>query len=521
MYKRQGRTLWRLVGGLIRLAIELGFHHDPTTQFSPVTNQPIFTEEESQLRIRLWGIIMIHDRGTSILLGRPLGIAASDSNTPHPSRPKNARFTEFSEHFELSLPVADFQADIVNSLYAPTRQAGDTIMRNATRIIKSMVEFRRRLPDRYKHYFDGTDDWAVEKRTKLVQDITEDEGLTLLKIGIARILMLRALFSSKELSYPQKHKALVDGTNDSYLSRAKNLQPFFFLYIAIITSHNVIIAHSQLIRFPNIAFFTSPIPLHISAMVILYGHISGVECLPAHIALEDVWLALDMLPRFRWRWERKDVNGGHPLIAKLVEHIMGVSLHTISPVAIPILLSEPEWDEQMLAQSPVPSHNSTPGTSSKSLIYTSTTTTGPVYGPHQRSLNGTSGDLNPPGKHLAEVPTTLFYPFFPEAQASAITAAGSTASGTTTSGSGEPQDYSLILRVAAAAQEGISGQPQASYMSEERDVSHNVAQDVVWANVVCSVDNFFVRGLSTNCGLLISLLRGISQPITPSRRSLD
>lgn len=202
---------------MVRLGIELGFHHDPTTQFSPLTNQPIFTEEESQLRIRLWAIILIHDRGTSILLGRPLAISPSDSNTPHPSRPKNVRFAEFSEHFELSLPVADFQADIVNSLYAPTRQAGDTIMRNATRIIKSMVEFRRRMPERYKYYFDGTDDWPVEKRTKLVQDISEDEGLTLLKIGIARILMLRALFSSKELSYPQKHKALVDGMDYLYL----------------------------------------------------------------------------------------------------------------------------------------------------------------------------------------------------------------------------------------------------------------------------------------------------------------
>ena len=221
-------------------------------------------------------------------------------------------------------------------------------------------------------------------------------------------------------------------------------------------------------------------------MVILYGHISGVECLPPHIALEDVWLALDMLPRFRWRWERKDVNGGHPLIAKLVEHIMGVSLHAITPAAIPILLSEPEWDEQMSVQSPVPSHNSTPGSSSKPLKYASTTTTGPVYSPHQRSLNGASG-ANPPGKHLADVPTTLFYPFFPEAQASAITTASSSAS---TSVSGQPQDYSQILRVAAAAQEGLGEQPQESYMSEERDVSHNVAQDVVWVNVVCSVDKF-------------------------------
>jgi len=393
------------------------------------------------------------------------------------------------------MPVADFQADIVNSLYAPTRQAGDTIMRNATRIIKSMVEFRRRLPERYKYYFDGTDDWLVEKRTKLVQDISEDEGLTLLKIGIARILMLRALFSSKELSYPQKHKALVDGT-DKYLSMSCRKYLFVcFRFSAIIASHNVIIVHSQLIRFPDIAFFTSPIPLHISAMVILYGHISGVECLPAHIALEDVWLALDMLPRFRWRWERKDANGGHPLIAKLVEHIMGVSLHTITPAAIPILLSEPEWDEQM---SPVlKSQHNTPVMSSTPLTYTPTTTTGPVYNPHQRSLNGASGALNrsnssgttPPGKHLADVPTTLFYPFFPEARVSAITTApvaGSNASGTTASGSGQPPDYSQLLRVAAAAQESFGARP--SHMSEERDVSHNVpAQDVVWINVVCAV----------------------------------
>ena len=230
-------------------------------------------------------------------------------------------------------------------------------------------------------------------------------------------------------------------------------------------------------------------------MVILYGHISGVECLPAHIALEDVWLALDMLPRFRWRWERKDVNGCHPLIAKLVEHIMGVSLHTITPAAIPILLSETQWDEQMSVQSPVlKSQNNTPVISSTPLTYTPTTTTGPVYSPHQRSLNGTSGALNPPGKHLADVPTTLFYPFFPEAQASAITAADASASanGNTASGSGQSQDYSQILRVAAAAQESLGGEPQESYMSEERDVSHNVpAQDVVWVNVVCSVYNSF------------------------------
>ncbi|KAJ7052505.1 fungal-specific transcription factor domain-containing protein [Mycena amicta] len=224
--ERQGRTLWRLVGSLVRLSVELGLHHDPTTQVN-ASKQRVFTEEESLLRIHLWGIILIHDRGTSILLGRPLGIAPSDSNTPRPSRAKG--HNGFSEHFELSHAVAEIQADIINSLYSPTRQKGDALMRNATRVLKSMSEFRRSLPERYQNYFGGTEDWTMEQKTKLVREIKEDEGLTLLKIGIARLLLLRALFSSTELHYEHRHKALID---------------------AIVTAHNVIIFHSQLIRFP-------------------------------------------------------------------------------------------------------------------------------------------------------------------------------------------------------------------------------------------------------------------------------
>lgn len=184
---------------MVRLAIELGLNHDPTTQ-------TIFDEAECQLRIRLWGIVLVHDRGTSLLLGRPLAIAPNDTNTPY-----SVRRPDISEHFLLSHPVAEIQADIINSLYSPHGQSGDAIMRHATRIVKSMVEFRRRLPERYKWYFGGTADFSLEEKTKLVQGITDDEGLTLLKIGIARILLLRALFSNKDLDYTQRHKALLDG----------------------------------------------------------------------------------------------------------------------------------------------------------------------------------------------------------------------------------------------------------------------------------------------------------------------
>lgn len=207
--QRQGRTLWRLVGSMVRLAIELGLHHDPhvpPTEESP--DNVVFSDAECQLRIRLWAIVLVHDRGTSILLGRPLAIAPSDSNTPRPSRGKG---NEISEHFILSAPIAEIQADIINSLYAPTRQSADSIIRHAVRIIKSMNEFRRQLPDNYQRYFNGTDDWALEDRKALVQDITEDQGLTILKIGITRILLLRALFSSKELPFHSRLRALIDG----------------------------------------------------------------------------------------------------------------------------------------------------------------------------------------------------------------------------------------------------------------------------------------------------------------------
>jgi hypothetical protein len=154
---------------------------------------------------------MIHDRGTSLLLGRPLAIAPSDSNAPRPFRSKPGQENDLSEHFLFSSDLAEIQADIINSLYAPTRQNGDTMLRHTSRIMKSMTEFRRRLPESYNFYFRGTEDWPLEKRVELVQEITENQGLTLLKFGISRMLLLRVLFNTKDLPYQQWYKALVDG----------------------------------------------------------------------------------------------------------------------------------------------------------------------------------------------------------------------------------------------------------------------------------------------------------------------
>ncbi|KAG6900586.1 hypothetical protein C0993_008304 [Termitomyces sp. T159_Od127] len=477
--QRQGRSLWRLVGSLVRLSIELGLHHDPTTQMHPVPPQApgtvppppsrIFTEEECQLRIRLWGIVLVHDRGTSILLGRPLAISPSDSSTPHPTRPKDWRGEtyDFSEHFEFSMPVADIQADVINSLYAPRkRQSADVIMENATRIINRMSEFRKGLPEKYSYYFSGTDEWPLERRNQLVQEITEDEGLTLLKVGIARILLLRALFNSKELSYAQRHKALVD---------------------AIVTSHNMIIIHNQLIRFPDIAFFVSPIPLHIAAMVILYGHMSKCDTLTRSTALEDVWLALDMLPRFRWRWERKDLNGGHPLIAKLAERVMEVDLASVSPSTHPALLSEPKWEEETTvvpkSQQTTPNLAPAPYASSANgapVLYGSRIN-GSGNGSGNGNGNTSSGGSTPPNGQLVEVPNQLFYPFYPETSATFQVPAPNAV------GAGQHRDYSQLLAAAAQGQAGSYGceGSQDAFMSEERDPGQVAGQQgMIWMDAV-------------------------------------
>ncbi len=173
--------------------------------------------------------------------------------------------------------------------------------------------------------------------------------------------------------------------------------------------------HNQLIRFPDIAFFVSPIPLHIAAMVILYGHMSRCDRIPRQIALEDVWMALDMLPSFRWRWEHKDVNSGHPLIAKLAEKVLDVNLHQVAPTSAPMLLSEQDWEsEHILSPKPHPSGQS-PTTPKMGPAQYSVPS---PYGPHppmqiKGSPNSHSnGDGNGATPKMPEVPPFYFYPFY-------------------------------------------------------------------------------------------------------------
>ena len=137
-------------------------------------------------------------------------------------------------------------------------------------------------------------------------------------------------------------------------------------------------------------------------MVILFGQMSQCDRIPREVAIGDIWTALSMLPRFRWRWERKDLNGGHPLIEKLTEKVPNINLREIRSTGTPLLIPEDEWE----ASSP---------TSRKSL---SPALGGTTQSPrHPRaSFSGSSYAMpnDPRNKQLAAVPPDWFWPIDPE-----------------------------------------------------------------------------------------------------------
>jgi len=185
----------------VRLAVELGLHHDPTLQ------KDTFTPEECTLRINLWHSVMIHDRGTSVLLGRPVAIGEDNFNTPQPDLVPGV----VSRHFVDSVPLNSIAADIVNSLYRPDVQSPDNVIREAKRILISMSTWRKKLPQEYAPYFHGTVGWPEDEKQRLRNELTTEKGLTFLKYTIQRLLLLRAIFNNNEIRYDVRIKALDDG----------------------------------------------------------------------------------------------------------------------------------------------------------------------------------------------------------------------------------------------------------------------------------------------------------------------
>ena len=241
---------------------------------------------------------------------------------------------------------------------------------------------------------------------------------------------------------------------------------FNMYLIAIVTSHNVILVHYQLIKYPDIAFFVSPIPLHIAAMVILYGHMSKCERLPRDVALEDIWMALDMLPSLRWTWERKDMNGAHPLIARLAEKVFDIQLQNVGGTGQSMLLSELDWDSESPVGALTPT-SSQPNVSRLSLSYGANS-----YGnvPSNNKEKGKYNETN--GKNLVDVPPMLFWPYDPQNPVDMVINSANM------SRSQNPRYQASIGTIGC--------QPsQESFVLEEKDTTVTNAQMQKWITAVC------------------------------------
>jgi len=88
-------------------------------------------------------------------------------------------------------------------------------------------------------------------------------------------------------------------------------------------------------------------PLHIAAMTILFGYISRNRLLPKVVCMEDVYSALGLIPHFRWRWERKDANGGaHPTMIALAKKAFPSWDEEHRQPNMPYLMPEEDWNNE-------------------------------------------------------------------------------------------------------------------------------------------------------------------------------
>lgn len=146
-----------------------------------------------------------------------MAIQRADFSTPPPTRflpspDGKDPIALFSEHFELGSELLHIQSDIVNSLYRPGKLTGEQVVLRSIEIERSLEQWRRKLPAPYQKLFGGSMRLDRQQKVELVlANVTADRGITILKYGILRMFLLRAVFNNKLVSAHVRHKALHDG----------------------------------------------------------------------------------------------------------------------------------------------------------------------------------------------------------------------------------------------------------------------------------------------------------------------
>lgn len=204
------------MGNITRIAVELGLHHNPIENTGGNDNVMYYTPAQSQLRLRLWYIVLQYDTTTSLVFGRPLTIQPADYNTPLPTRlltnDKGEEYEVFSEAFEHSLGLIDVSSALVNSAFRPGKLNGDEIVTRAIEVERIMDVWRRNLPDSYQNLLARTlSGLSRQDKIAMMSNVKLDVAIVVLHFNLMRMYNLRTVFYSSILERPMRQKALADG----------------------------------------------------------------------------------------------------------------------------------------------------------------------------------------------------------------------------------------------------------------------------------------------------------------------
>ncbi|RDB30817.1 Positive regulator of purine utilization [Hypsizygus marmoreus] len=299
------RNLWRLVGNITRLAIELNLHRNPQTLKK--SNSLSFTAAESTIRIQLWSIILVLDRGTSLVLGRPFGISSDFNTPPPPVTPLSGH----SSHFYSSHFISDIQAGII-SIYAMNPQDSAALTRQSVLLLKAIDDFRHGMSNEYRLYFSG----------EIPSRMTEGEILTVLKLSFSRILLSRILFFSDYLPQKIQRSALEDG---------------------MITAYNMIQLERLLLSLPGMGVRSSHIQIYTAVMMLLvgFGSFQQKGPLDSPTVFSVICLAYELIPQTSLQ---QSAETGQAFFTQLVQDASGVDIDKVVALSGPyVLRHQPGW----------------------------------------------------------------------------------------------------------------------------------------------------------------------------------
>src|SRR5260221_8347799 len=110
--------------------------------------------------------------------------------------------------------------------------------------------------------------------------------------------------------------------------------------------------HVDLTCYLEVAFFVSPIPIHVAALLITFSTIIKVDTLALGLAADDVGMAIRIVPYFRWRWSNK--HRENQLVNSLAHRTYGSLLSTTGPISPPIWYPEHIWISSEVLSSNAP-----------------------------------------------------------------------------------------------------------------------------------------------------------------------